>query len=191
MIGFSFVFPLAKHSGLSLVTSYWGQEPQAWVVGWYHHLTKNYFISIAEVSFFSRFTDWATGIFSIDNSSREINMLFQIKAENNAYEALTEIHSFSKYCTIVCLAEIRHEIGWMANTRYLLVPLGWYPSHLFCWGSAFIGEIICVGSVPVQLLLSENSHICPFASSYYITLWSPPAEAGRSERTHAGWPGDS
>lgn len=63
-------------------------------------------------------------------------MLFQIEVENNAYETCPETQSFSKHWTTVSLAWISHEIGWIRNTHYLSVPVGWYPSYLFHHGLA-------------------------------------------------------
>lgn len=54
--------------------------------------------------------------------------------------------------------------------HYLLVPLGWHPSHLFFCGPAFIGESICVEKVPVWLLLSENFSHLSFCTKARIML---------------------
>lgn len=63
-------------------------------------------------------------------------MLFQIEVENNAYETCPETQSFSKHWTTVSLAWISHETGWIRNTHYLSVPVGWHPSYLFHHGPA-------------------------------------------------------
>lgn len=56
-------------------------------------------------------------------AEKKKHVLFQIKAESSAYEALGEIRPFSKDCTAVSLAGVCHETRWTPNTRYLLVPL--------------------------------------------------------------------